>query len=115
VEQTSRPDTTDAYELVARYHDGPDADAAAEALVVRGIGAVVEQRQDHEAEHVVLVVAGGAERAREILGIAPPDDADRPIAKVGRPSVFWIGVVFLVAMIVLPLITFLVTVKLAGG
>lgn len=111
----SGPGVTDGYEIVARYHGAPEAETAAEQLVLRGMGAMAEHRADHEAEHVVVVVAGDAVRAREILGIAPPDEADQPITRPPKTSGFWIAAVFLAAMILLPLIAFYVSFKLSGG
>lgn len=112
----SDPDLTDGYEVVARYHDEDDANRAAEVLLMRGTGAVVE-RQSHDAPFALLVVTGGGPRAREVLGLTP----DAPLAteptpqKRVRPQVVWIVLIFLAAMIVLPVISFLVSFKLSGG
>jgi hypothetical protein len=114
-QQMSGRGLTGGYEVVARYHDAPAAEAAAEKLVLRGMGAMVEHRADDEAEHVVVVVAGDEGRAREILGVAPPDEADQPVMRPPKTSGFWIALVFLAAMILLPLIAFYVSFKLAGG
>jgi hypothetical protein len=114
-QQTSGPDLTDGFEIVARFHDDAGAEAAAEQLVLRGVGAMVERRPDHEAELVVLVVAGEAGRARDILGLAAPDADDRLIERPAKTNAFWIAIVFIAGMILLPLVAFYVSFKLAGG
>src|SRR5512147_1071152 len=93
------------YEVVARYRAEADANQAVEDLVLRGTGAIVE-RQAHEAPFALLVVNGQADRAREVLGLPPVTGLDVPIEKPARPQMFWVIVIFLAALIILPLIGF---------
>jgi hypothetical protein len=115
-QQMSDPHVADGYEVVARYHAEDDASRDAEALLMRGTGAIVE-RQPHDAPFALLVVAGGAARAREALGLAAAPAADTAVTteKRARPQVVWIALIFLAAMVLLPIVGFLVSFKLSGG
>jgi hypothetical protein len=103
----------DGFEVVARYHVEDEANQAVEALVLRGVGAVVE-RQPHEAPFTLLVVAGQADRAREVLGLPAVVTEDAPVPKA-RSQLVWVLLIFAAAMVVLPVIAFFVSFKLSGG
>jgi hypothetical protein len=108
-------------EIAARYETDDGARAAVETLTLRGVGATWEERSSPDAASTggafaVLVVPGEAARAREILGFAPPpDDATSASGVDRRKQVFWVLVVFGLAMIIVPAIAFFVSYKLSGG
>ncbi len=111
----SKPEVVVDYEIVARYHVEDDANAAAETLVVRGLGAMVEARTDHEAAFTLVVVPGEADRARALLGLPAVDDDDEPLRPPSKSNLFWIGAIFIAAMVILPALAFFVSFKLSGG
>jgi hypothetical protein len=103
----------DGYETVARYHVETEADQAVEALVLRGVGALIE-RGEHEAPFALVVVAADANRAREILGLPQVASTEAPRVR-DRLHLVWMLVIFAAALIILPVIAFFVTFKLSGG
>lgn len=108
-------DATGADELVvaARYVTEDEARRAVETLLLRGFGATSEHRPGPGPSHVVLVVPGLAAKAGEILGTGEPEADVEPASRRGQ--VLWILAVFGVALIVLPLLAFLLSYKLSGG
>lgn len=106
-------DEHDGYEVVARYHVEDEANHAVEDLLLRGVGAMVE-RQPHEAPFALLVVDGAGDRAREVLGL-PAVASDEPPRTKDRSQWLWVLLIFVAAMIVLPVIAFFVSYKLSGG
>jgi hypothetical protein len=112
-----------SFEIAARYETDDAARQAVESLTVRGVGATWEERATTDgsstANYAVLVVPGDASRAREILGVGTVSEdtattASSP-ADARRRQLFWVLVVFGIAMIVVPAIAFYVTFKLSGG
>jgi hypothetical protein len=112
-----------SFEVAARYETDDDARQAVEALTLRGVGATWEQRSSPDSastggDFAVLVVPGEASRAREILGFAAPPERDSTspsAASERRKQIFWVLVVFGLAMIIIPAIAFFVSFKLSGG
>lgn len=113
----------EGYEPAVQYATEDEARAAAETLVLRGIGASWEEADEPPAEgmpagYFVVVADGEATRAREVLGVPEPEPSAEALAaraKRGRPQWLYVGGIFLVAMIVIPVIAFYVSFKLAGG
>jgi hypothetical protein len=112
--EMSKPQTAEGYEIVARYHLEDDANAAAETLVLRGLGAIVETRTDHEAAFTLVAVSGDADRARALLGLPAVED-DEPLRPPSKSNLFWVGAIFIAAMVILPALAFFVSFKLSGG
>jgi hypothetical protein len=112
-----------SFEIAARYESDDEAREAVEALTLGGVGATWESRATPDAadtggEFAVLVVPGEAVRAREILGFAAAPDGAGPSAaqkEDRRKQLFWVLLVFGLAMIVVPAIAFFVSFKLSGG
>jgi hypothetical protein len=102
------------YEIVARYHVEDDAKAAAETLLLGGLGAIVETQTDHQAAFTLVVVPDDADRARALLGLPPVDKAE-PLRPPAKSNLFWIGAIFIAAMVILPAIAFFVSFKISGG
>jgi hypothetical protein len=99
--------------VAARYDTEEDARRAVETLLLRGVGAMSEHREGGGPSHVVLVVPEETRHASEILGLPDPGEPDVPPAR--RPQLVWILAVFGAALIILPLLAFLLSFKLAGG
>ena len=116
----------DGFHIVALYDSVDEAEAAAKALVARGIGAIVRTygagnvrpAEAPEAAVAEVVVLGpDLARASEILGFDPPEwtrslTADGRLQKPQRAPWKTILAIWLVAMILIPGIAFLITVNL---
>ena len=99
--------------VAARYDTEEEARRAVETLILRGVGAMSEQRDEPGPPHVVLVVPGETRHASEILGL--PDLGEPEPEPVRRPQLVWILAIFGAALIILPLLAFFLSFKLAGG
>ncbi len=102
------------YEIVARYHYEDDAKAAAETLLLGGLGAMVETQIDHEAAFNLVVVPGDADRARALLGL-PAVEATEPLRPPSKSNLFWLGAIFIAAMVILPASAFFVSFTISRG
>jgi hypothetical protein len=108
----------DAYESAAELPTEAEARAAVETLLLGGVGATYRPAIIAPARFEVVVVAGTARRAREILGLPEPEpDAELVVDQLRRQRPQWLYIVgiFLVALVVIPLVAFYATFKLAGG
>jgi hypothetical protein len=109
----------DGYELIAGYESETEARAAVETLLLSGLGARYRSPQESaSSEFQLQVVAGDGRRAREVLGLPAPEPSahDRVVElRQRRPPWFAIVVIFLAALVVIPLVAFYVTFKLTGG
>lgn len=99
--------------VAARYDTAEQAREAAETLILRGIGAMTEVEGGPEGSHAVMVVPAQTGKAREILGLA--DETEPAPEPPKRRQLAYVLAIFGVALIVLPLLAFFVSYKLAGG
>jgi hypothetical protein len=110
--------TSEGYERAATYGTEPEVRAAVETLTMRGIGATWEPSGDGPSAYHLVVVEGAAVRARAVLGVAEPEpDAAGMVERRWRERPQWLYAVFIVlgALVVIPLVAFYLSYKLAGG
>jgi len=91
-----------------------DANRAAASLVEHGVGAVLEQGSPPRTGVAVLV--GDASRARQVLGLeaeAETFESDE-LKEMSRTWLIPV-LIFAVAIVVVPLVAFLLSFKLSGG
>jgi hypothetical protein len=109
---------SEGYETAAWYEIEPDARAAAETLTLRGVGATWEPSGADPPGYHLVVVEGDAVRARAILGVAEPEpDAAAMVERRRRERPQWLYALLIVlgALVVIPLVAFYFSYKLAGG
>lgn len=112
--------THDDMRVVVRYETEDEATSAVKVLTRRGIGALVEResKADGEAGFEVLVVLGDMERACETLGVDAPESLSEDLAALSRrrfPDWVLVLIIFIAAMIILPLAAYFLSYKLSGG
>jgi hypothetical protein len=100
--------------VIEWFDDGAAAHGAAAALVEHGIGAVLDDGSPPRTGLAVL--PSEAPRARELLGLAEPE-APTGEVDLRTASRSWLVpvLIFAVALVLVPLIAFFVSFKLAGG
>lgn len=109
------------YEPAVQFATEEEARTAVEMLLLRGLGATYEPADAPAAAGLpigfyVVVAEGEAPRARQILEVPEPEpEPGDPQARKKVPQWVYVVLVFGVAMIVVPLIAFYVSFKLAGG
>ena len=99
----SKLDAVEGYEIVARYHVEDDAKAAAETLLLGDSAPWSRRQTDHEAR----LHAGRGRRVTPIVpercsGSPPSRRAPSRCARRPKSNVFWIGAIFIAAMVILP-------------
>jgi hypothetical protein len=101
--------------VVIEWFDEPeDAHRAASALVENGVGAVLDH--DSPPRTGLAVLASDSGRARQVLGLAEPKTVAAEVElRASNRSLLVPVLVCCVAMVVIPLVAFFVSFKLAGG
>jgi len=101
--------------IVIEWFDDPDAaNRSAATLVEHGVGAVLDDT--HPPRTGVAVLGDDASRARELLGLVEVDDHPDEV-ELRTVSRSWLipALIFAAALVLVPLIAFFVSFKLAGG
>jgi len=110
---------TAAMTEIERHAVEDDARARAASLVSQGIGAEVDGPTDASptGAYAVAVLPADAERARQVLGLAPVVDDDLDEAQLTSSVRTWLIPVLLLAaaFVIVPIAAFYVTFKLQGG
>jgi hypothetical protein len=99
--------------VIEWFDDDAAAHGAAAALVEQGIGAVLDDGSPPRTGLAVL--PGEAARARELLGLAAPEATGEGDLRTASRSWLVPALIFAVALVLVPLIAFFVSFKLAGG
>jgi hypothetical protein len=110
----NRADESSEYSVVTACDTRQEARQLAATLVGEGIGAAAGVEGDH---HEVRVLTDELERARVVLGLVDDDsDDDDGDTIVGERAAWKIILpIWLVAMIVIPLAAYWITVTVLGG
>jgi hypothetical protein len=99
--------------IIGWFDEPEDAHRAASALVENGVGAVLDQNSPRTG---LAVLTSDSGRARQVLGLAEPKTvADELELKATNRSLLVPVLICCVAMVVVPLVAFFVSFKLAGG
>jgi hypothetical protein len=101
--------------MIEQYRDAQAAAGQAAFLVERGVGATVET--DPTGAYAIAVLDEDVPRAREVLGLVEverEEPSEVQLIGAARP---WLVPVLLVGIVlcVVPIVSFLVAFKLAGG
>jgi hypothetical protein len=103
--------------IIEHYPTVQAAEGQAAYLVERGVGAAVGAPDD-SGSFGLSVLSDDAERAREVLGLTEVVEREEPtqIELIGSARPLLIPVLLIgLAMVVIPIVAFLVTFKLSGG
>jgi len=100
--------------VIEWFDDADTANRTAATLVEHGMGAVLEAGDPPRTG--VAVLGSDAARARQVLGLVEPDDTAEEV-ELRTMSRSWLipALIFAAAFVLVPLIAFFVSFKLAGG